>query len=584
MKKLKIFWIIVLYFTLTIASAQQYENFYVIKSNIENSYDSLLQIYGVDSMQGTDYYPNMRWINYWEPLVYPSGDFLVEFQKQEQYIAEFLNGDYPTSSTSFELDWQLIGPDVMPIGGSRYMKGLGQIHFIAFDPNDPTYQNLFACSPVGGLWRSENGGDSWFNAGTDKGLPLCGVSSIAIDPDNSNSWYVSTGDGDGLNRGWQKSVGVWHTQDEGITWEFLGLEDVNYMRKIVLKKHQDVTHLFVATTSGIFEWNDSDSQFTKLISGDFYDVELDPQNSGIVYASGCGLNTSVHKIDWINDIYIELPNISSIQQDPNRRLIINISPAASNYMFIVATYKGAVNTSHLYRYDLTQETLLPKGELPHASLGEPGVGPERAMGWAISPVLNSAGELIMLHGNTAPIRQSNDLLDDNPSCTWDDVTSVVLSDPYRTCKIHVDMHYMVFTPDGQTLWVGNDGGVYKSSMPDLVNNWEEKNTGLAVATVDHCAVSNHSEDILLSGNFDNGSILYKRYPTSWYQRHVVGGDGFQCCFDYSDSERMFVSDQYSLHRSTNEGLTFQDMGGFFSLCNIFYSEQCVSKYIIWAKK
>lgn len=560
MKRKTLLFFILCNFVYSITLAQQIPNFYSIKDNFDTYYDSLIQVNGIDSMQGTGYNPYKRWIDYWEPLVYPSGDFAIERQKLEQYVSDFVSGNVPQSVAPFTLDWELIGPNKMPDGSTNWDKGLGQIHYIAFDPNDPTNQKMFACSPAGGLWRSLDGGGTWFNTGTDKGLPLCGISSIAIDPNNSETnWFVSTGNGEPMPGGFwaQNAVGVGRTTDGGANWQIIGLENAWQMRKIILTRYQDKVHLFVATTGGLYECEDalaSDPQFTELIDGNFYDVEFDPQNTGIAYASGTGPNTSVYKIDWINNVYTELPDLSSIFVEDVRRLIIEISPAAPQYLFIAATYKEGIKTSYLYRYDLLTNSLFDKGELPGADANQQGIGPERAMGWTISPVLNNNNELIMVYGNTAPIRQSNNLLDDN-NCVWNDVTST-----YHYCEIHVDMHYMTFEPDGQTLWVGSDGGVFKSTMPDLINNWEEKCNGLAVATIHHLAISEKNKDISLSGAYDCGSNLYTRNNNEWNEKHVVSGDGFQCQFNWDKPDTMWASPQYSIKRSYNGGDDWSSSG------------------------
>ena len=561
-------------FVYSIIFAQENQNFYTIKSNLDTYYDSLIQINGIDNMQGTGYNPYKRWANYWEPILYPSGDFAIERQKLEQYVSDFVSGNAPQSVAPFILDWKLIGPNQMPDGSKEWAKGLGQIHYIAFDPNDPTNQKMFACSPAGGLWRSLDGGGTWFNAGTDKGLPLCGVSSIAIDPNNSETnWFVSTGNGEPLpGRFWaQNAVGVGRTTDGGVNWQIIGLESAWQMRKIILTRYQDKVHLFVATIGGLYECEDglaSDPQFTELIDGNFYDIEFDQQDTGIAYASGTGSNTSIYKIDWINDVYTELPNLSSIPVEEGRRLIIEISPAAPQYLFIAATYWNNDNYSFLYRYNLNENTITYKGEFDTDD-NQPGIGPERAMGWTISPLLNSYGDLTIVYGNTAPVIQADNLLDNNV-CSWFDVTSA-----YHNCEIHVDMHYMVFEPDGQTLWVGNDGGVFKSTMPDLINNWEEKNNGLAVATIHHLAVSEDNKDIALSGAFDCGSNLYTRNNNEWNEKQVVSDDGFQCQFDWDNPDRMWVSPPYSVYRSDNGGQNFYWKGGdlhwhtFFIQNNIY---------------
>jgi hypothetical protein len=568
MKYFKLFTILIFLFVNAASKAQQEQNFYTIKTYWDNYYDSLLLVNGPDSMQGSGYNPYKRWVDYWEPKVYPHGDFSIERQEHEQYVADYLNGETTQNSAGFTLDWDFIGPDKMPEGASTAFKGLGQIHYIAFDPNDPTCDKMFACSPAGGLWRSLDGGNIWFNAGTDKGLPLCGVSSIAIDPENSDThWFVSTGNGDPMpDKSWaQNSIGLGRTIDGGINWEIIGLENIHQMRKVILKRHQGNIQLLVATTGGLYECEDAlagNPQFSLLEAGNFYDVEFDPQNTGIAYASSTGPNSSVYKINWINNSSAVLPSLSSIPVEDGRRLIIEISDAAPQYLFIVSTYMAGSNTSYLYRYNLTTNEITPKGSLDQSALNEPGVGPERAMGWTVSPVLNNNNELIMVHGNTAPIRITSNLLDSYP-CIWTNVTS-----GYSSCEIHVDMHYIVFEPDGQTLWVGNDGGVYKSTMPDLQANWQEKNNGLAVATIHHLAVTEDDKEIALSGAYDCGINLYTNSNDLWSEKHVVyGWDGFQCQIDWDNANRMWAGTNGfgsgQIHRSVNGGLNFSSMAHGF---------------------
>ncbi len=362
--------------------SQESDNFYTIKTNLDMYFDSVINIYGLENMQGRDYNPYMRWVDYWQPILYPHGDFVIERQQHEQYISEFISGNITYSYTPFELEWNLIGPNSMPEGTQRWAKGLGQIHYIAFDPNDTLYLKMFACSPVGGLWKSFDGGENWINAGTDKGLPRCGVSSIAFDPDNSETnWFISTGNAESMPGRflWQNSIGVARTTDGGGSWEIIGLTNVLRMRKLISTKYQGNVVLLVATTNGVYVCMDALSaqpQFVKLIDGDFYDVEFDPISFGTAYASGTGLNTSVYSLDWINSTHEELQNLEMIPSHEGRRLIIDISPAAPENLFIVATYWGGPNTSYLYRYNLPSSTLISKGMLPKADLNEPGVGPE----------------------------------------------------------------------------------------------------------------------------------------------------------------------------------------------------------------
>ncbi|MBP7210655.1 MAG: hypothetical protein KBA02_05630 [Paludibacteraceae bacterium] len=144
----------------TLGFTQSIPNYYDSKQSLDQYFDRLIQTYGIENMQGRDYNPYQRWKNYWEPILYPHGNFSIERQNLENYLNDYLNGAFPQYTAPFDLNWSLIGPDNMPDGNSIWGKGLGQIHYIAFDSNDPSCQKMFACSPAGGLWRSVDGGNN----------------------------------------------------------------------------------------------------------------------------------------------------------------------------------------------------------------------------------------------------------------------------------------------------------------------------------------------------------------------------------------------------------------------------------------
>ena len=109
--------------------SQSIPNYYDSKQTLDQYFDGLINTYGVENMQGRDYNPYQRWKNYWEPILYPHGNFLVERQNLENYLSDYLSGTFPQNSTTFELNWSLIGPNKMPDGNEKSFKGLGQIHY-----------------------------------------------------------------------------------------------------------------------------------------------------------------------------------------------------------------------------------------------------------------------------------------------------------------------------------------------------------------------------------------------------------------------------------------------------------------------
>src|SRR5262249_56308430 len=80
----------------------------------------------------------------------------------------------------------------------------------------PTITNrMWVGSVGGGIWRSENGGASWFPV--DDFMANLAVSTMIIDPNNPDNMYAGTGEGfsntDALQGG-----GVFKSLNGGTTW------------------------------------------------------------------------------------------------------------------------------------------------------------------------------------------------------------------------------------------------------------------------------------------------------------------------------------------------------------------------------
>ena len=92
--------------------------------------------------------------------------------------------------------WESIGPDGYSLIASGHTGGVGRVTTLEIDPSD--HEIIYACTPGGGLWRTNNGGTDWEPL-TD-GMPKIGISDLAIDytsPVNNRTIYALTGDADG---------------------------------------------------------------------------------------------------------------------------------------------------------------------------------------------------------------------------------------------------------------------------------------------------------------------------------------------------------------------------------------------------
>ena len=132
----------------------------------------------------------------------------VTHKRELLKLQEQLNANRLAKKAPGDTDnaWEERGPD--NIGG--------RTRVVLFDPNDTSQETVYAGGVSGGLWKNTKISDpnsAWVQVGISENLA---VSSIAVDPNNSNIWYVGTGEsytgGDAVGNG------LWKTTDGGATW------------------------------------------------------------------------------------------------------------------------------------------------------------------------------------------------------------------------------------------------------------------------------------------------------------------------------------------------------------------------------
>ena len=92
----------------------------------------------------------------------------------------------------------------------------GRTRAIIFDPTDATNNTVIAGGVSGGLWKNTNitsSATAWTRMSLAEHL---NVQNITIDPNNSSTWYVGTGES--YTQGDVNGNGIWKTTDAGTTW------------------------------------------------------------------------------------------------------------------------------------------------------------------------------------------------------------------------------------------------------------------------------------------------------------------------------------------------------------------------------
>ncbi len=157
--------------------------------------------------------PNKYYERMWELTMNPATGFpepfkVFETQKQRDNISAKVPGDGTAGN-----DWISRGPN--NVGG--------RTRVVLFDPNDTEKDRVFAGGVSGGLWVNENITDSSSAWTLVSGVPSnMNISCITVDPNNSNIWYIGTGEKH--TAGAAVGNGVYKTTDGGANWSQLTIQ------------------------------------------------------------------------------------------------------------------------------------------------------------------------------------------------------------------------------------------------------------------------------------------------------------------------------------------------------------------------
>ena len=249
-------------------------NFYETQSAFEQYWD------GRERTRGDGWKVFKRWEWYWQERVNPDGSFPPADQTISNYTSWRIAYNQSLSGTeSINGDWTEVGPRMKPVNGTGQPNGNGRLNNIAFHPTNPSI--LWVGSASGGLWKTTNAGQTW-DSNTDD-LPSLRVSSILIDPTNTNIMYIGTGDRDGGNA---PGLGVYKSVDGGASWFVSNTGMGNNTVGQMLMHPSNPSYILAATSGGVYRSiNGGGSWSLESPSNNFKDMKFQPGNPNIVYAT-----------------------------------------------------------------------------------------------------------------------------------------------------------------------------------------------------------------------------------------------------------------------------------------------------------
>jgi photosystem II stability/assembly factor-like uncharacterized protein len=485
--------------------------------------------------------PNM-W--FWNQRAYPHGDIKQESYKLaiDQALAKKAEArrlrDGSTKNLLLAVEWEERGP--VNFGG--------RVTDLAVHPTDAS--TAYAAMASGGVFKTINGGIDWVPCFDDQAVLSCGA--VAVDPGQPETVWVGTGEANAGSYSFF-GLGIYRSDDGGSTWQNKGLAEGRYIARIAVDP-TDGDRVFAAVTGKLFGTGPNRGVFRTLDGGDSWercfaltdstaaiDLAMHPQNPNLIYAAmwervrgltyrrSGGPSSGIWRTTDGGDTWQHLT--SGLPGGSNGR--IGISLCTSQPDILYAVYADDIGyLSGVYKTTNGGDTWTYAGSSSLANVFS-------SYGWwfgniRVDPVNPDNAFVLGL-----PLYRTT-----NGGASWSEVGS----------NMHVDHHAMAFAPSQPNkVYEGNDGGLYLST--DSGGNWTVVDNQPTIQFYAITIDEQHPER-LYGGTQDNGTWRTLTGNIDDWE-HILGGDGFHCLVDPTDSDIIFAEYQYGgLNKSTNGGAWF----------------------------
>jgi len=459
-----------------------------------------------------------RWESFWENRLMPDGsfpDFSQGFNNYNTFKQQY-GSVLPENG-----NWLPLGPFDHITTGS-WSSGTGRLNVVVQDPNDAS--TIYVGAPAGGIWKTTNSGSSW--TPLSDFLSVIGISGIAVDPNNSQVIYASTGDSDGGNT---YSIGIWKSTDGGTTWNQAG-NDFGQGNKVLINPF-NTSEVYVAANTGLYKSSNSGSSWNQILSGNIRDIALKPGDGQTIYgvtAEACYTST---------DGGANFTTSTGLPGGTNR-LAITVSPAEPNSAYILAA-DGSWAFGGVYKSTDSGLSFQLRNNTTDIFNGS-------NQAWYDMAVTVSDTDADVLLTGVLNVWRSED-----GGLTWTEINS--WSNPSGASYTHADIHYLNYF--NGNLYCGSDGGIYKST--DNGNNFTDLSDGLQIGQYYTIAGAQNDQNTLAGGLQDNGGYAYT--DGSW--KCYYGADGMGSAVNESNSDEIWGMIQNGgLYYTTNGGFNLNGVG------------------------
>ena len=470
-----------------------------------------------------------------------AGEVSVNFGKQ-YYRSESRLKDQVKLLNKKSDEWTPRGPF-----GKEQLAGIGRVNSIQFHPTDTNI--WYICVAQGGLWKTTNAGESWISVSDD--LPISRTSYLAVHPYDPDIMYVALGDYAYLGHNLQANenkrnshygLGIYKTVDGGLHWEPTGLsfkqEDFegSLIAKILINR-SDPDQLIAVGQTGSYISLDSGDNWTQTSTKLFWDMEQDPVEDSVIYATtGYVHSYKIGDVAILRSTDFGATWVASNTPIPStgivQRVEIAIAPSDNKLIYAIACdtiggfygfYKSVnAGASFTEVIDNTYEYNMLGWQFD----SEP--GGQGRYDLAICVDKNDKDKVLVGGVN---MWQTQD-----GGSTFLPVTYWALN--YQGLSLHADIHEIVQHPANNSFFASHDGGISRAFniIPDQPQDIEQGNVstvwanytnGLNVTSFYRLGVNQSNPAEIMAGAQDNSTV----YGDGDVFYNVSGGDGMEALFN-----------------------------------------------------
>lgn len=435
----------------------------------------------------------------------------------------------------------------------------GRTRGAALDINNEN--TIIAGGVSGGIWRSEDGGNTWMKTTAPGQLHSVTCLKQDLRAGKTGTWYFGTGEGYGASQSGTGAYfmgdGLYKSTDNGLSWSSVVSTSVENPQSFIsnwqivwnvaLDQSVDTADIVYAAIYGTIMRSDNggDTWLNTIGGSGSYFTDVLTTSSGIVYATLSsdgtkrGIWRSPDGITWTNITPAGFP----VSYD---RVVMGLNPLNENSMYFLGvtpgggqqtiTWQGDTVSHSLWKYNyLTGNGADTNGIWTDLSANIPDYGYSSFDNFYAQGSYDLVVKVKPDDSLTVFIAGTNVYRSTDGYTTPNNTTQIggyqigtVMPNFQIYPNHHPDLHDIFFLPsDPNVMFTASDGGLHKTAnCLDLTVSWQSLNNGYYTTQL-YTVNFNPSDtsDLLIGGFQDNGNFFINSndYNSDWVM--TLNGDG-----------------------------------------------------------